>query len=212
MVKKTQRGFSLLELLIVVSIVMVIAAMATPSVLNTVRRYQLESAARNVASVLMRARYEAIRLNRRVNTIYFVDPIGNDPPAYGVDEGSPGPPVTTIPDGILQDTEPQMPLSTAVTMVGTGPGVPAFATMGTNYTAAAVTVLGPPGLPTYQISYGSVGTVIYQPTPGAGNPWIESNTVYVILLQHNITQQYAAVTVTPAGRVRVWIWNGSEWA
>jgi prepilin-type N-terminal cleavage/methylation domain-containing protein len=204
MVKKTQRGFSLLELLIVISIVLVIAAMATPSVLNTVRRYQLESAARNVSSVLMRARYESIRLNRRVNTIYFVDPIGNDPPVYGVDEGGP---FTTVPDGVLQDTEPQVPLSMAAQMVGPGPGVPPFATMGPNY--AALTVLAPPN---YQISYGPIGTVIYQPTAGAGNPWIESNTVYVILLQHNITQQWAAITVTPAGRVRVWIWNGSAWA
>ena len=199
MIKRTQRGFSLLELLIVISIVMIIAAMATPSVLNTVRRYQLESAARNVASVLMRARYESIRLNRRVNTIYGA-PAGSNPAMFGVDEDGP-PPV--YPDGILEASEPQIAISTSVQMGGVGQ--PAFTSMGVNYTA-----LTQP--PAFQIAFGSVGTVIYQPTAGAGNPWIESNTIYVILLQHNITQQWAAVTITPAGRVRVWIWNGSAWA
>lgn len=198
MAKRTQRGFSLLELLIVVGIVLVIAAMATPSLLNTVRRYQLESSARNAASVVMRARYEAIRLNQRVSTLY-VAPAGNNPAFFGVDEENP-------PDGILQATEPQMPLSTAVRMVGPGFGVPLLTTMGPKY--AAATILGPPN---YQITFDPVGTVVYQPTVGAGNPWIESNTVYVLLLQHNITQQWAAVTITPAGRFRVWFWDGANW-
>jgi prepilin-type N-terminal cleavage/methylation domain-containing protein len=201
MVKRTQRGFSLLELLIVVGIVLVIAAMSTPSVLNTVRRYQLEAATRSVSSVLMRARYEAIRLNRGVSTIYQ-PPAGNNPGMFGVDEEGPPP---AFPDGILQAFEPQMTISTAVQMGGAAPP-PLFATMPPNY--VTLTIVQPPA---FQITFGSVGTVIYQPVVGVGNPWIESNTIYVILIQHNITQQWAAVTVTPAGRVRVWMWNGAAW-
>ncbi len=57
------RGFSILELMVVVTVIMVISAVALPSFLQAYRTYQLDDAANQVAGVLKFTRYEAIRLN-----------------------------------------------------------------------------------------------------------------------------------------------------
>src|SRR6267378_3871851 len=58
-----ERGFTILELMVVVTVIMVISAVALPSFLQAYRTYQLDDAATQVASVLKFTRYEAIRLN-----------------------------------------------------------------------------------------------------------------------------------------------------
>lgn len=55
-----QRGFSLVELLVVVMIVLIVAAIAAPMVANTVRTYQVKSAAASAAGVIKATRYRAI--------------------------------------------------------------------------------------------------------------------------------------------------------
>ena len=57
------RGFSILELMVVVTVIMVVSAVALPSFIRAYRTYQLDSAASQVAGVLKYTRYEAIRLN-----------------------------------------------------------------------------------------------------------------------------------------------------
>ena len=58
-----ERGFSTLELLVVMTVIMVISAVALPSFVQAYRTYQLDDAATQVAGVLKFTRYEAIRLN-----------------------------------------------------------------------------------------------------------------------------------------------------
>ncbi len=60
---KRERGFTILELMVVVTVIMVISAVALPSFMQAYRTYQLDDAATQVASVLKFTRYEAIRLN-----------------------------------------------------------------------------------------------------------------------------------------------------
>jgi len=57
------RGFTILELVVVVAVMMVITAVSMPSFLRAVRIYRLNDAATQVAGVLKFTRYEAIRLN-----------------------------------------------------------------------------------------------------------------------------------------------------
>jgi len=61
--RRKERGFTILELVVVVSVIMVVSAVAMPSFLQAFRTYQLDDAANQVASVLKFTRYEAIRLN-----------------------------------------------------------------------------------------------------------------------------------------------------
>jgi prepilin-type N-terminal cleavage/methylation domain-containing protein len=60
------RGFTLIELMLVVAILGVISAIAIPSVLNTSRQIRLSSAARQVERELQGARMKAVRSNRAI--------------------------------------------------------------------------------------------------------------------------------------------------
>lgn len=222
MAERTERGFSLLELVVVLAIGMIISAMAVPALLNTVRRYQLETSARNVQSVLLRARYEAVRQNNKICTTYADSTMGPSqggpplphPPVFGLDLNC---------NGSLDPGEPVSPMSTLVQVVSTGE--PDTVTMGANYAPGStpplrgMTLIGNncsiplPASPSP--TFGAVGSVVQNPgnpCPGTGGSWIETNTIYVMFLQHTVTQQWAAVTLTPTGRVRVWYWNGSSWS
>jgi len=58
-----ERGFTILELVVVMTVIMIISAVALPSFLQAYRTYQLDDAATQVAGVLKFTRYEAIRIN-----------------------------------------------------------------------------------------------------------------------------------------------------
>jgi prepilin-type N-terminal cleavage/methylation domain-containing protein len=60
------KGFSLLELVIVVAITFVVAAMAMPRMANAIAEYKLRSTSSQFANLLQRARAEAVRRNATV--------------------------------------------------------------------------------------------------------------------------------------------------
>ena len=60
-----ERGFSLIEMTVVLLIIAVIAAFAVPQILAQMKMYRLGMAARNVATALQRARYLATSDNKR---------------------------------------------------------------------------------------------------------------------------------------------------
>ncbi len=66
MTKMNQRGFSLVELLIVMAVIMVLAAIALPNLDKAILRYRIVSSARNTASLVLTARREAARKGRRI--------------------------------------------------------------------------------------------------------------------------------------------------
>ncbi len=63
-VRTGQRGFSLVELLMVVAISLVIAAVAVPNIMRAMGAYRLRSGIHAQAQVIQRARMEAMKFNR----------------------------------------------------------------------------------------------------------------------------------------------------
>lgn len=189
--KTGEAGFSLLEMIVVVAIFVILVAIAAPSFTRALRRYQLETSARNVANMIQRARYEAIRANRNVTVIAG----GGAPTMYGIDFNG---------NNNLDPGEPRLPFSTPVRMMPGGSGQPALATMGPNYAGAQI----PNAL---TISMSLRGTSMRRVTAGGQNYFVEANAVYILYLQHQSDNSWAAVTVTPGGRVRVWFFGATTW-
>lgn len=70
------RGFSLLELMVVLAIVGIVAMLATPSMAEWSRNQSIRGAAENVVNGLQLAREEAIRRNRPVS-FWLVSDLGS---------------------------------------------------------------------------------------------------------------------------------------
>jgi prepilin-type N-terminal cleavage/methylation domain-containing protein len=60
---RNAKGFSLLELMIVLGIVLVVSAISVPSLIKANRGYQLQSSAREIAQAFQAAKFKAIGTN-----------------------------------------------------------------------------------------------------------------------------------------------------
>lgn len=67
------KGFSLVELLVVISIMGIMMAISVPGLLEWRRNAQFKEAAQLAASTLRRARGQAINLNQNVNVTFTLD-------------------------------------------------------------------------------------------------------------------------------------------
>lgn len=87
--KRDQRGFSVIEMAIVLLIIAIVAAFVIPQITNYMKMYRLGVGGRNVATALQRARYLATSNNtlagvfvaeiQKINIEQY-DPAGKEPP------------------------------------------------------------------------------------------------------------------------------------
>lgn len=194
------RGFSLIELLIVVGIILVLSAIATPSLFRAIRSYQLESSGRQVGNMLLRARYEAMQRNRRVCAVfnrvgpegrYGLDLVGGD--AEPCDDASPQ----------LTGNEPYIYTNNFVNWwFNDNPVYPPLNGLPAGYNTAATIV--PPAR--FRVVFSPRGTIVQ---PGLGGTWIMATQTRMICLVRNIPSDFDAVlvTVTPVGRIKLYRWR-----
>jgi type II secretion system protein H len=67
-----QQGFSLVEMLIVVAIIAIMAAIALPNIGGYIRNYKIRGAAQEVASVLQTARGKAVSTNTNTGVSFVI--------------------------------------------------------------------------------------------------------------------------------------------
>ena len=60
-------GFSMVELVMSICVMLILTALAIPSLMRSMRTYQLNNAAANVSDMLKYTRFEAVRRNTQVN-------------------------------------------------------------------------------------------------------------------------------------------------
>jgi type II secretory pathway pseudopilin PulG len=106
-------GFSLVELAVSMCVVLILSAMAIPSLMHSVRTYQLNDTAGRLSDILKFTRFEAVRRNKTVP--FQLRQFGNDWVAWADIDN----------DGNLDATEKQVRISGFVTLLQAGAGLPA---------------------------------------------------------------------------------------
>jgi Tfp pilus assembly protein FimT len=186
------RGFSLLELLIVVGISITIVAIAMPSFINAFYSIRLKSAASNLSSLMQQARIQAARQNRIYTIAYKASP-----PQACIDANF---------DQVCQATETVITFTQSISMsagVPSGAGAPpAYVlvgdTAGTTYDNTTILGYSARGLP---CAYAGGACA----TPAAGY------FVYYIKDARVGSTGWAGVVVTRSGRTKPIIWDGASW-
>jgi type II secretory pathway pseudopilin PulG len=205
------RGFSTLELVIVMFIILIISGIAIPSFMTMMHSARLKGAVSDAAGLFQAQRMRAVDDDRYYST-YLLAAAGNNPQQLFVDiypqnvNGTSGTggaavnaqdPVVMISGEVSQQpagAAPNTPNLLAQILPANSPVVPQDASL-----AATPVTFGPRGLPcTPQAVAG--GTVC----DSLGGP-----TAYWTFFQDNVTQNWGAVTISPAGRIRRWSYNSA---
>ena len=213
-IKSRSRGFSLLELITVVAIIMIVTAMATMMVNTSIQTNRLRGTTNRYAELLQTARARAAA-DDRFYSVYIEPAAGANPAIAYVDiepkaingvSGKGAPPAGSH--------DPKDPITTVSTGIVLQPAAAAPATANLKglfcATCAANIVLdagtagvgptwGPDGMPCQaQPSVDGTATVCNS----GGGP-----KAYVAYFQSQTNQQWTAVTITPAGRVKAWYYS-----
>ena len=187
--RNNQSGFSLIELLIVVAIILLLAGIVVPNLPLVVANYKLDAAGRSLASLMQVGRIRAAKTNQ-ANYVRFDTTLT---PAVAF--------VKSDTTSAYAVGDPAIPVPLGYTFQTTG--LPNHQQLDAYLGASVVVELGTPvgfnsrGLPC--VANNASGTLCQQldpATPGApGFEWF---------VQGNSTTAWAAITITPGGRIKSW--------
>lgn len=194
---RSGRGFSLLELMIVIAISVAVAGYAIPMFLNGYYTIRLKSAATDLSGLLQKARIQAARQNTVVSIQYTT---GTVQEAY-IDLNNDGNWENSVTINGVQQSEPIIDFNQSIIMAPGAPPSPYVLsgdTAGVVYTNTTILGWSARGLPCAYV----VGVCT---TPAAGY------FVYYLNDRRPTTTGWAAVVISRSGRTKVAIWNGAAW-
>jgi prepilin-type N-terminal cleavage/methylation domain-containing protein len=189
----TNRGFTLLEMMIVLAIMMILAAITVPRFLNIVSDINLRYVATNYSGLLQSARIQSVRKNDFYGIAPTTLPTGDN--AYFVHVHALS---TSYTVG-----DPLLPVGARIGVhAGTGSGAPNEATLTCGTSCTFATSSSSPFFNARGLPCTVSGSVCTQ-APGVGYLTVLSTTS----LTGNVS--WAAVIVTGGGRIQIWSSDGA---
>lgn len=176
-------GFSLVELVASVCVMLVLTAVAVPSLMRSLRAYQLNSAAASVSDMLKFARFEAVRRNKQINFLALQRGAGW---VVGTDSNA---------NGAIDPVEKQQSISGYVTLLPAGGPVPSA-----NAITAADGALTPLSGTNSSVTFDARGAI----RQGIGGPVANSVYVFYIGNANDPGAGYRAVVLLPSGSTQIW--------
>jgi type IV fimbrial biogenesis protein FimT len=196
---QSQTGFTLVELLVVVAIGMIIAAMTMPLFNTAVNQYRLRTSAVDLDGLLQRARTRAVRDNRSyaLQTAQVVQGAFTYTQVYLDLNGN----------ATLDAGEPQIQLQRNVSLRTNGfPAIPAAALGFTPQAATAQVNFNARGTPCVFVN----GLCISWDSAGAAPNQV--GFVYYLRAPSGGGNSWSAVSIAPSGRFRAWSYSNATWS
>lgn len=191
-------GFSLVEILVVLGIILIIAAVATPYMTKTLDTYRVRDTMTNVASIAQRSRTVALKQNTTQRL--HVATVNGQIVLF----------VTDSTDAAAQPVpgDPQLYAQYWLPAQFDTPGLPAGGP--NNLTANTMWgsnfVLNNVNVDPYFNSRGMPCTI------NGGGPCASTNGfVYYFRYNAGGSFRWTALSISPAARVQSWFWNGTAW-
>ncbi len=190
-------GFSILELAVSLTVMLILTAVAVPSLMRSLRSYQLNDAAGRVSDMLKFTRFEAVRLNTQLNLQVTQTATGwivwtDSPPAIG----NAGP---------VSPQDKQDVMVGFATLLPAGSPVPSANAISTALGGAALTAAsGANG----SITFDARGAI----RQGIGGQVSTSVYVFYVGNANDPDPGYRAVVLLPSGNTQIWTApSGGPW-
>jgi prepilin-type N-terminal cleavage/methylation domain-containing protein len=189
---KNDRGFSLLELLIVVAILVTLAAITVPRVMSTISDIKMRYVAQNLSGLLQSARMQAVRKN----AFYMIQPttLASGDAAY----------YAHVRGNAYVTGDPVLPVDNQITIhIGTGSGAPNEATI----TCGSGCTFNPGA---DDPSFNARGLPCIGVVNGTSCPQNPGQGFVMFVSKPSITgsTNWAAVVITASGHIQVWTCDG----
>jgi prepilin-type N-terminal cleavage/methylation domain-containing protein len=176
------RGFSIVELVVSLSVMLILTAIAVPSLLRSLRAYQLNDAATRLSAMLKFTRFEAVRRNTQINFLMQTSGTGY---LVGTDSNK---------NGNLDPTDKQELIAGYATLLPAGVA-PTPTAITTALGAATLTPV-----------YGSPATVTFDARGAIRVGGTVSSNIFVFYIgsTNDPDPGYRAVILLPAGTTQIW--------
>jgi Tfp pilus assembly protein FimT len=183
-------GFSLVEISVVLLISLVVGMIAIPNMVTVISNARLHAGVTSMSGLLQASRMRAVKLNQ-THTAHFGTLDGETLVAYAK-------PANDDSDRVATDLQAEWEAPVMMMGTPTGTGAPE---------EIENTVLGF----TPQTTEPSFNTRGLPCVYDAGNCTNEGFLFYFKDTSRQGSQGWAALSISPAGRIKKWFWTGSSW-
>jgi Tfp pilus assembly protein FimT len=176
-------GFSIVELVVSLCVMMILSAIAIPTLMRSLRTYQLNDAATRLAAMLKFTRFEAVRRNTQVNFLMQTSGTGY---LVGTDSNH---------SGNLDPTEKQELIAGFATIVSSGAPTPTAILTALN--TSTLTTVSANGA---TVTFDARGAIRTSFSGGV------SSSIYVFYIGsvNDPDPGYRAVILLPSGSTQIW--------